>query len=195
MRKADDPIESFASILVHIAEETVPKTSLKSKKAKKPWFTDDCKIAIKQRKGALRRFNNRPTHDNLSNYRIFRAKARRTIKESEKKSWKKYVSKLNSRTSIKTVWDMVSKIQGKGKSSSIAHLNVNNEKVTSREDISNTLADAFSKNSSSENYTQKFKNIKQQKEKRNLKFSSDNSESYNQSFSLSELKDAHFKGP
>ena len=39
-------------------------------------------------------------------------------------------------------------------------------------------------------YTQKFKNIKQQKEKRNLKFSSDNSETYNQSFSLSELKDA-----
>ena len=34
------------------------------------------------------------------------------------------------------------------------------------------------------------KNIKQQKEKRNLKFSSDNTELYNQSFSLSELKDA-----
>ena len=34
------------------------------------------------------------------------------------------------------------------------------------------------------------KNIKQQKEKRNLKFSSDNSETYNQPFSLSELKDA-----
>ena len=55
--------------------------------------------------------------------------------------------------------------------------------------FSNTLADAFSKNSSSENYTQKFKNIKQQKEKRNLKFSSDK-ETYNQPFSLSELKDA-----
>ena len=85
---------------------------------------------------------------------------------------------------------MVRKIQGKGKSSSLGHLNVNNKKVTSKKDISNTLADAFSKNSSSENYTEKFKNIKQQKEKRNLKFSSDNSETYNQPFSLSELKDA-----
>ena len=139
------------------------KTATKSKKAKKPWFTEDCKTAIKQRKGALRQFNNRPTHDNLNNYRIFRAKARRTIKESKKKSWKQYVSKLNSRTSINKVWDMVRKIQGKGKSSSLGHLNVNNEKVTSKKDISNTLADAFSKNSSSENYTQKFKNIKQQK--------------------------------
>ena len=184
LRKADDPIESIASILINIAEETVPKTSTKSKKAKKPWFTEDCKTAIKQRKGALRQFNNRPTHDNLNNYRIFRAKARRTIKESKKNSWKQYVSKLNSRTSLKKVWDMVRKIQGKGKSSSLGHLNVNNEKVTSKQDISNTLADAFSKNSSSENYTQKFKKIKQQKEKRNLKFSSDNSETYNQSFSF-----------
>ena len=83
---ADDPIESFTSILINIAEETVPKTATKSKKAKKPWFTDDCKTAIKQRKGALRQFNNRPTHDNLNNYRIFRAKARRTIKESKKKT-------------------------------------------------------------------------------------------------------------
>ena len=49
----------------------------------------------------------------------------------------------------------------------------------------NTLAGVFSKTSSSENYSPKFKNIKQQKEKRNLKFSSDNSETYNQSFSLS----------
>ena len=190
MRKADDPIESFASILINIAEETVPKTATKSKKAKKHWFTEDCKTAIKQRKGALRQFNYRPTHDNLNNYRIFRAKARRTIKKSKKKSLRQYVSKLNSRTSIKKVWDMVRKIQGKGKSSSLGHLYVNNKKVTSKKDISNTLADAFSKNSSSENYTEKFKNIKQQKEKRNLKFSSDNSETCNQPFSLSELKDA-----
>ena len=112
------------------------------------------------------------------------------LKNQRKKSWKLYVSKLNSRTSIKKVWDMVRKSQGKGKSSSLGHLNVNNLKVTSKKDISNTLADVFSKNSSSENYNPKFKNIKQQKEKRNLKFSSDNSETYNQSFSLSELKDA-----
>ena len=35
VRKTDDPIESFASILINIAEETVPKTATKSKKAKK----------------------------------------------------------------------------------------------------------------------------------------------------------------
>ena len=146
----------------------------------KTWFTDDCKTAIKQRKGALR-----PTYDNFKNYRIFRAKVRRTIKESKTKSWKH-----NSRISKKKVGDMGRKIQGKGNSCSLGHLNVNKSKVTSQKDFSNTLADVFSKNSFSEKHSQKFKNIKQEKEK-HLKFSSDNSE--NQSFSLSVLKDAPSK--
>ena len=51
-----------------IIEETVSKTSTKSKKAKKPWFIDDCINAIKQRKGAVRQFNTRPTNNNLNNY-------------------------------------------------------------------------------------------------------------------------------
>ena len=42
---------------------------------------------LKQRKGALRQFSNRPTHDNLNNNRIFRAKARRTIKDSKIFDW------------------------------------------------------------------------------------------------------------
>ena len=63
--------------------------------------------------------------------------------------------------------------------------------MTSKKDISNTLC--------SENYTQNFKNIKQQKEKRNLKISSDNSETCKRSFSLSKpkyaLSKAHDSSP
>ena len=133
----------------------------------------------------LFRFLCSPQITTLNNYRIFRAKARRTIKESKKKIFETICFQIKLRNSIiKKVWDMVRKTQGKGKSSSLGHLNVKNEKVTSKKEISNAFADAFSKNSSSENYTQKFKNIK---EKRNLKFSSDNSETHNQSF-FSELK-------
>ena len=75
---------------------------------------------------------------------------------------KQYVSRLNSRTSIKKVWDMVWKIQSKGKSASVNHLKQHNDNITSKKDIANTLADSFSKNSSSENYTSKFRNIKNQ---------------------------------
>ena len=39
--------------------------------------------------------------ENLSNVKIFRAKARRTIKASKRKSWNSYVSNLNHKTTIK----------------------------------------------------------------------------------------------
>ena len=89
-----------------------------------------------------------------------------------------YVSKLNSLTSIKKVWDMGRKIQGKGKSASVNHLNKNNTHVTSKKDIANTLAENFSEKSSSENYSAKFRKIKDQQEKQKLKFTSDNTQSY-----------------
>ena len=85
---------------------------------------------------------------------------------------------------------MVRKIQGKGKSASVNHLKKNNTHVTSKKDIANTLADNFSEKSSSENYSAKFRKIKDQQEKQKLKFTSDNSESNNSKFSLTVLTDA-----
>ena len=76
---------------------------------------------------------------------LFREKARRTIRETKRKPRKQYVSRLNSSTSIKKVWDMVRKIYGKGKSASVNHLKKNNDTITSKKDIANTLADSFSK--------------------------------------------------
>ena len=84
---------------------------------------------------------------------------------------------------------MVRKIQGKGKSASVNHLKKNNTHVTSKKDIANTLADNFSEKSS-KNYSAKFRKIKHQQEKQKLKFTSDNTETYNSKFSLTELTDA-----
>ena len=79
---------------------------------------------------------------------------------------------------------MVHKIQGKGKSASINHLKKINTHVTSKKDIANTLADNLTEKSSSENYSAKFRKIKDQEEKQKLKFASDNTETYNSKFSL-----------
>jgi hypothetical protein len=109
----EDPIDKFSSMLLQIAEECIPKTSTNLKR-NNPWFNDDCKKSIKERRAAVRKFQTYPTSDNLTNVKIFRAKARRTIRQAKKKSWRSYVSKLNSRSSVKKVWDMVRKISGKG---------------------------------------------------------------------------------
>ena len=121
---SSDPITDFTSSLINISEKCIPKTSTNPKKSN-PWYNDDCKEAIKQRKDTLSKFCKFPTHENLNSYRNSTAKARRTIKSAKRKSWRTYVSNLNYKTPTKKVWDMVRKISGKSKSASYHHLNYN----------------------------------------------------------------------
>ena len=59
------------------------------------------KKLLKRGKNALNKFKKYPTKDNLNEVKVFRAKARRTIKKSKRKSWRSYVSKINHKTPIK----------------------------------------------------------------------------------------------
>ena len=82
IRNDTDSILKFNETVISIADETIPKTSTNPKHPGKPWFNDECKDAIKNRKKAERRLGKHPTSDNLGNFRIFRAKARRTLKQN-----------------------------------------------------------------------------------------------------------------
>ena len=134
--KKKDPIDNFTTILYDIAKKTIPKMPIKTKKKKKPWFNDDCKRSIQKKKTS---FTTIQYLSNASKSRkllcFFLAKANRTFRDSKRKSWKQCVSKLNSQTSIKKVWDMVRQIQGKGKSASVNHLKKNNTLVTSKKTL------------------------------------------------------------
>ena len=68
-----DRIADFTSSLIDISERCIPKTSTNPKKSN-PWYNDDCKEAIKQRKETLSRCCKFPTKDNLNTYRVFREK-------------------------------------------------------------------------------------------------------------------------
>ena len=72
-----EPIVLFTDVLCSIAKSCMPKTTAKQKKRCKPWFNTECKDAMKARKSALASFKTNITSENLSNFRIARAKARR----------------------------------------------------------------------------------------------------------------------
>ena len=112
------------SILKDIAEKSISKTSAVPKRFDKPCFTDTCKDVTKERSRALQRFKCEPTMDNLDDYRIARAKARRDIRHSKKTSWRNYISKINSKTSVKSVWNRICIIKGKEPSNTIHHLSM-----------------------------------------------------------------------
>ena len=99
-KDSSDPLSDFTSSLIDISSKCIPKTSTNPTKSN-PWYNDECKEAIKTRKKALNKFKKYPTKDNLNEVKVFRAKARRTIKISKRKSWRSYVSKINHKTPIK----------------------------------------------------------------------------------------------
>ena len=156
----------------------------------RPWFNDDCKKAIAERKSILRNSNLRPTQENLAKFKIARAKARRTIKQSKRASWRQYVSRLDSRSSVKKTWEMIRKINGKFNVNSVSHLDTDNGNFTSKQDIANVLADTFAKKSSSENYSSTFRKQQTVEEKSKLNFKSSNKEHYNKDFTIKELRKA-----
>jgi len=65
---------------------------------------------------------------------------------------------------------MVRQIEGKSPSCNIKHLNTNNTEITEIPDIANCLGQTFSKNSSSNNYSNEFQAFRNQAENQHLKF-------------------------
>ena len=168
----ENPAELFISLLDSAAQKSIPRPSTDPKRPNKPWFNEDCKKAIEE--PILRQFNPRPIQENLSQFKIARAKPCRTIKQSNRASWRQYVSRLNSKLSVKKTWDMIRKINGKGSSLNVGHLNVGDNVVTSNSDIADTLADTFAEKSSSSKSSASFQRFKSTKEKTKQNFKSNN---------------------
>ena len=70
------------------------------------------------------------------------------------------------------------------------HLKKNTILISDTKEQGNYLAESFSKNSSSQNYSKSFQKTKDRKERNPPNFFSDNTENYNKPFLLNELKDA-----
>jgi len=48
--KSTNSIESFSSVLLSVANETIPKTSKQAHERSVPWFNDSCKMAVAEQK-------------------------------------------------------------------------------------------------------------------------------------------------
>jgi len=192
--ETENPAAAFTDILIDCAKEAIFFTSSKPQKPKNVWFDEECKVIQKERKKAQRKVFRNPTRENIINHQRLRAKSRYIFKRKKRESWRSFCSKLNNNTSSNKVWKTIKKIKGKNHAnSSASHLKHNGQLVTDKKEVANLLADTIELNSSSQNYSPEFQKVKRLAEAKPCNFASANDESYNQLFSLSELKDALLK--
>ena len=85
---------------------------------------------------------------------------------------------------------MIRKISSKNSFLNVGHLNVGDDVITTKTDITDALADTFAEKSSSSNYSAAFQKFQNAKEKTKLNFKSNNNEHYNKDFTMKELKKA-----
>ena len=184
---AQEQYSTFLKSLYQICERTIPKTTSKIKK-NRPWFTNICKDSIKTRNKQLRIFKTNPSPENLKAFKIERAKTRQVIREQKRLTWQNYINKINSNTPITNIWKMIRKIKGNTKKSQIKQIKLaDGTYAETTQDIANEIGKTFSKNSSSENYTDSFKKIKRELEKEAINFETNIFEYYNSPISINEL--------
>ena len=101
------------------------------------------------------------------------------ICEYKRAIWQQYVSRLNSRTTLKSTWDMVRRSSGKYKASTVSRLKHNNNDITDVKDSCNTLVEQFVFNSSSDNYSHTFNRYRFAIERKTIDFDTNDHYSYN----------------
>ena len=187
----------LTSSLIDVAGRYIPvkKTNNNRKKPLVPWWNEDCTNKVRERNKARNRAQHTGSGHDYLEYKEKEKICKTTIKTAQQSYWESYCQSLNSDSHIGQVWSTVKKMLGKTVNSvGIPTLVQNNVKYETNKDKADIMVKTFAKVSSTNNYTDTFLSRKQSMEDKGyeelLKHFKDNSHSYNEPFTLQELKDA-----
>uniref|UniRef100_A0A1Y1LGD1 Endonuclease/exonuclease/phosphatase domain-containing protein n=1 Tax=Photinus pyralis TaxID=7054 RepID=A0A1Y1LGD1_PHOPY len=183
-------IELITNIIQQAANESIPIGGGETMRRRVPWWNAEIATAIKEKKRALHVYKRVPVVENLIVYKRARARSRRLMLDSRRKSWTEYVSSLMTDSPPSEVWNKVRAIKGRSSHRQITHLRTNGADITTNSmEIANTMVQYFANISSTENYSADFKLIKLEREVA-LNFEGDNDLAYNAPFQFFELEEA-----
>ena len=157
-----------------------------------PWWTNDCREAIRNRRRAQNRMRRDPHSLFLRlEYRKVKAQTRRIIKQAQRSSWRELVSMFHHRTPMNKLWDILRKFSHKTRITKPFPVLVQDDRVIDDPTaVANAFGQFFEDLSSPGNYPQDFLDRERDLLASMPNFASDNQESYNREFTLQELKAA-----
>ena len=158
-----------------------------------PFWNERCKTATQEKRRARNEMNRRCNLETCTKFRETKAKAQRTIREEQKQYWRSYCSTLNDESKMRDVWRTSKKMVGAYNNRGIPTIVEHNVKHTTNQDKANTIARCLAKNSSNDNFPEKFKERRKEAEasrKESEKSMVDTSPELNEDFVFHELDTA-----
>jgi len=187
-KTCDEAVTYFTDALHSAALQSVPKTSGRFPKRPVPWWSAACTDVVREKRVAFSRLRrHRGDPQCLEAFRRARARARRTLKEAQRSSWKAYLSSITNRTTLTEVFNRVRKISGKFSPPPPPVLSLEGETVADPKIVADLFAEHFA-SVSRKNPDAPGARHRRDLESLGVNFASTGGESYNVPFSLSELK-------
>ncbi|KAI5756118.1 hypothetical protein M8J77_022246 [Diaphorina citri] len=188
MSDIDKCLELFNEDVLSAAKVAIPVLKTSRVKRLVPWWTEEVKNAVHEKKNAFKILRRNPTPANLIEFKKCRAKARRTLLTAQKKSWSDFVSSIDKPLTIGDMWSQLRRVKGKKPYNPIAALNNDQNQITTdKDEMSEILAKYYVSNSADSVYEEDFVRYKHQVEPLLLPPSNTEAECYNLPFSYNEL--------
>lgn len=180
-------LEKFTALITKATETSIPKDKKYETAKSVPWWNKECRNSIKDAKKAFRNYKKHRVDEYMITYKQKRAIARRTIKQSKREYWHNFTSSLTLNTPLPQVWHKIRRVGGTQvhrPSPKLTHSD--GSVITNPQETANFLAINFAANSDDSNYSQEFK---QYRENYNIKpaVESYHMDPINRSFTMNEL--------
>ena len=111
----DTKVSNATQSILHAAEAYILKISTIHTKHGVPWWTTDCRQALRERNRRYRYFSQQPSQANFMAYKKARAQVRKVILQAKRGSFREYTSSVNRTIPLGQVWNTVHVISGKKK--------------------------------------------------------------------------------
>ena len=183
--------EQICSNILHAAVKSIPKTSSLPKRIPVPWWSEECRLAIRERRRRFRTFKRNPTTENLIHFRKARAYARRTVFEAKRNSWRSYISTINRYTPLSSVWRRIHRISGRGSPIPLPTLTLSNgSTITDPFEVANFIGRKWHERWKLGTNDPIFIRHKRASERFRVDFSCSDSPAFNDLFTFDELERA-----
>lgn len=186
---ANSSCKVITEIIMNAAEQSIPHKR-KTYKYNCPWWTAECRRAIALRKRGLNRF--RRNKENLAllyEYKRLKAAARRIIRQAKRESWEILLCTISVRTPLTRLWSLIKCFSGKRyQPPAPIVLKENGDVISDPREVGNAFGRFFSDISSSDNYSNLFRQLVRNLNK--TEHASNHDEVYNSKFTLGELRSA-----